>query len=197
MLNWQIFLTGVTGAFAPQVLRWYSQPPSEIVETINDPVQLACYMAVTVLFLGVAGYVTMLWKVRSLKEAFFVGLAVPSIILSAGTDVASITPIREAGAQMIASTVNLVVNTRTEEGTDISGVKIVAINQTSARTYSGGKEGLALPPGRYTVSIEANGYKTERREIMIDQKSVSIDVTMRPKSLRGRILNGITRPFER
>src|SRR5215471_12477499 len=98
MTKWQVFLTGALGAFAPQILRWYSQS-SFTIEA--DPVVLAGSIAITLLFLILAGFVTVIWEARSLKEAFLVGLAVPSIILSAGSDVRSLLKAKDAAAQVI------------------------------------------------------------------------------------------------
>ncbi len=70
MSRWQIFFTGAIGAFAPQILRWYSQG----AEIPRDPMILAGQLVITLLFIGLVGYVALIWKVRDLKEAFFVGL---------------------------------------------------------------------------------------------------------------------------
>src|SRR5712691_1381752 len=117
MPKWQAFLTGALGAFAPQILRWYNQSSFKIE---SDLAVLAGYIIITLLFLILAGFVTVIWEARSLKEAFLVGLGVPAIILSAGPDVTSLLKIKGAGAQVITKEAHLVIAAQTEQGQDIA-----------------------------------------------------------------------------
>jgi hypothetical protein len=190
----QIFLTGVAGAFAPQILRWYSQAS---VDLDNDPVQLAGRAFITVLFLGLAGYITVLWDVRNLKEAFFIGLGVPSIILSAGSDLGSLAKPAPAQAQVITENAYLVVSAKNDKGENIAPIRVTATDEQGKVIYLGRKGEALLPAGRYTIAVSASGYEVEINNISLAAKQTAkLEVTLKEKSLADRFIQGIQRPFE-
>lgn len=190
----QIFLTGVAGAFAPQILRWYSQAS---VDLDNDPVQLAGRVFITSLFLGLAGYITLLWDVRSLKEAFFIGLGVPSIILSAGSDLGSLAKPGQAHAQVITDNAYLAVSAKNDKGENIAPLRVMATDEQGKVIYLGRKGEALLPAGRYAITVSSSGYETETRNISLAAKqTVKLEVTLKEKSLADRFIQGIQRPFE-
>lgn len=190
----QVFFTGVAGAFAPQILRWYSQAS---VDLDNDPVQLAGRIFITLLFLGLAGYITVLWDVRNLKEAFFIGLGVPSIILSAGSDLGSLAKPAPAQAQIVTENAYLVVSAKNEKGENIAPIRVMATDEQGKVIYLGRKGDALLPAGRYTIAVSAGGYEVETRHVSLAAKqTVKLDVTLKEKSLADRFIQGIQRPFE-
>jgi hypothetical protein len=190
----RIFLTGVAGAFAPQILRWYSQAS---VDLDNDPVQLAGRAFITLLFLGLAGYITVLWDVRNLKEAFFIGLGVPSIILSAGSDLGSLAKPAPAQAQIVTENAYLVVSARNDKGENIAPIRVMATDEQGKVIYLGRKGDALLPAGRYTIAVSASGYEVETKHVSLAAKqTVKLDVTLKEKSLADRFIQGIQRPFE-
>ena len=190
----QIFFTGIAGAFAPQILRWYSQAS---VDLDNDPVQLAGRMFITLLFLGLAGYITLLWDVRSLKEAFFIGLGVPSIILSAGSDLGSLAKPAPAHAQVITDNAYLVVSARNEKGEEIASIRVMATDEQGKVIYLGRKGEALLPAGRYTIAVSASGYEVETMTVTLAAKQTAkLDVKLKEKSFAERFMQGIQRPFE-
>ena len=194
MPKWPAFLTGALGAFAPQILRWYSQS-SFTIEV--DPVQLAGSITITLLFLILAGFVTVIWEARSLKEAFLVGLGVPSIILSAGPDVTSLLKAKGVHAQVITTEAHLVVAAKTAPGQDIAAITVTATDEAGKIVYFGSKSEALLPPGRYTISVSASGYESETKSVALaSQQTVRLNVTLRRKSFVDRFIQGIQRPFE-
>lgn len=194
MSKWQAFVTGAVGAFAPQVLRWYVQS-SFVIE--YDPVQLVGHILITLLFLLLAGFVTMIWEVRNLKEAFVVGLGVPSIILSAGADVTSLLKAKGAHAQVITQAAHLVVSAKTALGDEIADLKVTATDEAGKVIYIGSKREALLPHGTYTITVSASSYESETRNITLaPQQTFRLDVTLRQKSLVDRFIQGLQRPFE-
>lgn len=194
MTKMQIFWTGLGGAFAPQILRWYSQDTFDFANDL-DPVKIAGRIFVTALFLALAGYVTVIWDPRTLKEAFWIGLAVPSIILSAGSDLNDIAKAPHADAQEIAT---LSVQAKTETGNAISDITITATDQ-NGRVYSVPRNDLHLPPGPYTVVVEASGYEPEEMKLTIEpgQPMHRELVTLRRQSPVQRFFQGFLEPFEK
>jgi Carboxypeptidase regulatory-like domain len=196
----EVLVTGAIGAFAPQILRWYNQADF----TLDfDAWAAVGHAGVVVLFLALAGYVTMLWGVRTLKEAFLVGLAVPSIILGPGGDLASLAAPRKADAQVRAvpsrtadarppvGTIEVFV--RAEDGSAITRFRTVATDGRS-RTYSADNGYLPLPAGRYRLSVSAAGYEPdERRVVVAARQSAEINVTLHRLSPAQRIFNGAGR----
>jgi hypothetical protein len=188
----QVFLTGAVGAFAPQILRWYSQG----LEIKPDPWEIAGRAVVTLLFLALAGYVALLWDVRNLKEGFLVGLGVPSIILSAGSDLTSLAKVGQAWGQPLPATGTLVVQARSEQGDSIADFRVLATDDM-ARTYAAGRQGLLLPPGKYRVVVEAGGYHSVSRTLVVEPgRTTRLDVTLPALSAYERFFKGILRPFE-
>ncbi len=193
----QIFFTGAIGAFAPQILRWYSQG----AEISKDPMILAGQLLITLLFIGLAGYVTLIWKVRDLKEAFFVGLGVPAIILSSGSDLGSIIKAPNAHAQEVSAVGHLLVRARSEDGTDLTRTSITVSDPRGAKEarYSGSpNKSLTLAAGTYDVAVQAEGFEAqERKQVVVEpNKNTVIDVTLRRLSATERFFQGVTRPFE-
>lgn len=190
----QVFLTGVAGAFAPQILRWYSQAS---VDLDNDPVQFAGRAFITLLFLGLAGYITVLWDVRNLREAFFIGLGVPSIILSAGSDLGSLAKPAPVHAEIVTDNAYLVVSARNDKGEPITPIRVTATDAQGKVVYLGRKGEALLPPGRYAIAVSASGYEVETKQVSLAAKqTVKLDVTLKEKSVADRFIQGIQRPFE-
>jgi len=197
MSKWQIFFTGTIGAFAPQILRWYSQG----AEIPRDPMILAGQLVITILFIGLAGYVALIWKVRDLKEAFFVGLGVPAIILSSGSDLGSIIKPPQAVAEEVTAVGQLLVRARSEDGAAVThGTISVSDPRGLKGTYYSGSpnKSLTLAAGTYDVVVQAEGFETEaRKQVVIEpNKRAIIEVTLRKLSPGERFIQGLTKPFE-
>lgn len=201
----EVLVTGAIGAFAPQILRWYNQADFTLE---FDAWATAGHAGVVVLFLALAGYVTMLWGVRTLKEAFLVGLAVPSIILGPGGDLASLAAPARANAQVRAvpprtaadarpAVGTIEVFARAADGSAITRFRTVATDGHS-RTYSADNGYLPLPAGRYRISVSAAGYEPiERRVVVAARQSAEINVTLHRLSPVQRIFNGAGRAVSR
>ena len=196
-----ILFTGAVGAFAPQILRWYTQAD---FGSDFDAWATAGHAGVVALFLGLAGYITMVWGVRTLKEAFFVGLAVPAIILGPGTDLAKLAQPGRADAQARQhisrdSTPTrfavgaVALHVRADDGSAISHFRAVAIDGRE-QSYSAESGYLPLPAGRYRLSVSATGYETAERQVAVPaNESTSVDITLQRLSPAQRFLRGANR----
>jgi len=196
-----ILITGAVGAFAPQILRWYNQAD---FGSGFDAWATAGHAGVIVLFLGLAGYITMVWGVRTLKEAFFVGLAVPAIILGPGTDLAKLAQPGRADAQVSQHTSRgstqtrfaigaVALRVRADDGSALSRFRAVAIDEHD-RSYSADSRYLPLPAGHYRLLVSATGYETAERDVVVSANdSMSVDVTLHRLSAAQRFLRGANR----
>lgn len=192
----QIFWTGSIGAISPQILRWYSQVAEGTVtfDLSGEGWKFAARLLVTILFVALAGYVTLIWKVRNLKEAFLVGLAIPSIILSAGTDLRSVIEPRGAYSQDVAT---LKVEARTKDGDALKKVRIIAIDR-ARHTYSVGSDELFLPPGNYVITVKASGFESQEFAISLDPgQKLQHRVVLLRESPAKQFLKGIYEPFKK
>jgi hypothetical protein len=201
----EILLTGAVGAFAPQILRWYNQADLDMG---FDVWAAAGHAAVVALFLTLAGYITMVWGVRTLKEAFFVGLAVPAIILGPGTDLAKLAQPASAAAQVRspASRVSAVAHpalgaidlrVRGDDGSAIPRFHTVA-SDGRARSYSAENGYLPLPAGRYRVVVSAAGYETAAQDVVVaPSQNAPVYVTLHRLSAAQRFLHGANRAVGR
>ena len=185
--NQQILVTGAIGAFAPQVLRWYTQPDLHVN---RDPWGMAGYVGVMVLFLALAGYVTMLWGVRTLREAFLVGLAVPSIILGPGSDLASLAKPEKAHAQSHPAVGVIEIRAHSQDGKRVTRFRTIATDGSSS-TYSTESGYLTLPAGRYRLSILAGGYETAEEDVTVaPRQHLPFNVTLHRLSPAQRVFQG-------
>lgn len=201
----EVLLTGAVGAFAPQILRWYNQAD---VALEFDVWATVGHAGVVVLFLALAGYVTMLWGVRTLREAFLVGLAVPSIILGPGGDLAALAAPRKASAQMrvVPAPAHAVVRpavgtlevfVRGDDGTRITRFR-AAVTDERSRTYASDTGYLPLPAGRYRLSVSAAGYEPMVRHVVVAARQNSeINVTLHRLSAAQRLFRGAGRAIGR
>jgi len=200
----EIVLAGAVGAFAPQILRWYAGSGFGDL----DPVVAAGHAVVVLLFLALAGYVTLLWGVRTLREAFLVGLAVPSIVLGPGGDLAALARPGGASAQMrvpparVATDARpavgaLDLRVRAEDGGDIERFSAVATDGRS-RTYATESGYLPLPAGPYRLQVSAPGHETLERQVLVSpRQSTDVYVTLRRLSPAQRFLKGAAQAIDR
>jgi hypothetical protein len=190
-----VFFAGIVGAFAPQILRWYVQVDSSALKGPWDWVEIAGRIAVSALFLVVAGYVATLWEVRSLREAFMIGLGVPSIILGPGADLAVLGKAQKAHAQT-AYSVGVVEVRANSEGTVVPDVQIVASRDGRRHIGEGGR--LTLTPGTYRLEIRARGYEVEERQVAVAaHNTIRLDVSLRRLSATQRFIKGASDAFRR
>lgn len=196
MTKRKVFWTGALGAFAPQILRWYSQVTDATVtiDLTNEAWRIAARVLVTALFLAVAGYVALIWDVRNLKEAFLVGLGIPSIILTAGSDLPSVIKALPASAQQVGT---LSLRAKTESGEIIPQIRVTATDQMG-RSHSSDQGESVLPPGAYTVVVQASGFEPVELRVTLEPGRTSRhEVTMRRKSPAQQFFEGIQEPFKR
>ena len=191
----EVFLTGIVGAFAPQILRWYVQVDAGGLKGSWDWIEVTGRIAVIVLFLSVAGYVATLWDVKTLRQAFMVGLGVPSILLGPGADLAALGRVQQATAQ--AAYASGVVEVRaTSNGSPVRPVYLVAVGNGQHRIA--GASPLPLPPGNYYVEIRARGYETAQREVRVQtNRTTQLSVSLRRLSSNERFLKGVTDAIRR
>jgi PEGA domain len=191
----EVFLTGIVGAFAPQILRWYVQADSGGLRGSWDWFEVSGRIAVIVLFLTVAGYVATLWDVKTLRQAFMVGLGVPSILLGPGADLAALGKVQRANAQA-AYAAGAVEVRATSNGAPVRSVELVAVGNGQQRIA--GASPLPLPPGNYQIAIRARGYETAEREVSVQaNRTTQLDVSLRPLSSSERFLKGVTDTIKR
>jgi len=190
-----VFLTGIVGAFAPQILRWYVQADSGGLRGSWDWLEVMGRIAVIVLFLSVAGYVATLWDAKTLRQAFMVGLGVPSILLGPGADLAALGKVQKANAQA-AYAAGAVEVRATSNGAPVRSVELVAVGNGQHRIA--GASPLSLPPGNYQIAIRARGYETAEREVSVQANSTTqLDVSLRPLSSNERFFKGVTDAIKR
>jgi len=191
----EVFLTGIVGAFAPQILRWYVQADSGGLKGPWDWLEVTGRIAVIVLFLSVAGYVSTLWDVKTLRQAFMVGLGVPSILLGPGADLAALGRVKMANAQ--ASYTSGAVEVRaTSNGAPVRPVELVAVG--NGQHHIAGTSPLPLPPGNYQIAIRARGYETAEREVSVQaNRTTQLDVSLRRLSSNERFLKGVKDAIKR
>jgi hypothetical protein len=93
-----LFLTGAGGYLTPTLLRWSTQ---ERITLPGDTWWITAGWAVsTIFFATLAGlFVLHVWKERTARRAFMVGLALPYILSGFVADAASVAKVRRAGAQ--------------------------------------------------------------------------------------------------
>jgi PEGA domain len=191
----EVFLAGIVGAFAPQILRWYVQVDSGTLKGPWDWVETAGRLAVSTLFLVVAGYIAMLWEARSLREAFMIGLGVPSIILGPGADLASLGKAQKAHAQT-AYAVGVVEVRAISEGIVVPNVQIVA-SRDGRRHFAEGSR-LTLTPGTYRIEIHARGYEREEREVTVAAHNTTrVEIALRRLSATERFFKGASDAVKR
>ncbi len=191
----EVFLTGIVGAFAPQILRWYVQADSGGLRGSWDWLEVMGRIAVIVLFLSVAGYVATLWDAKTLRQAFMVGLGVPSILLGPGADLAALGKVQKANAQA-AYAAGAVEVRATSNGAPVRSVELVAVGNGQHRIA--GASPLSLPPGNYQIAIRARGYETAEREVSVQANSTTqLDVSLRPLSSNERFFKGVTDAIKR
>jgi hypothetical protein len=160
-----------------------------------DWAEIAGRLVVSVLFLGVAGYLATLWEVRSLREAFMIGLGVPSIILGPGADLAALGRPQPARAQT-AYSVGAVEVSATSDGATIPHLQIEA--SRDGRRYIGEGSRLTLTPGTYRLEIRASGYESEEREVTVTAHNTTrLDISLRPLSATQRFIKGAGDVFRR
>lgn len=198
----EVFLAGAIGALAPQILRWYTQWDGH--GGVPDPLIAAGRAAVTLAFVALAGYVAMVWDVRSLKEGFLVGVGVPAVILGSGSDLASLAKASPASAQTLRvaapsrdhGVARLIVQAVGDDGRQIPDVLLTATSDGDQNRVSGPRP-LILRPGRYNLVIQARGYETEDRVIRLSpEQTLQFPVHLRPLSAKNRFLQGVREPFE-
>jgi hypothetical protein len=73
------FWWGVLGAALPEVLRFYNLAQRGQVSNDQDAWQIVVYVVASIVYLAVAGFVTVAWAPRNRKEAIWVGASVPLI----------------------------------------------------------------------------------------------------------------------
>lgn len=191
----EVFLTGIVGAFAPQILRWYVQADSGGLTGSWDWLEVTGRIAVIVLFLSVAGYVATLWDVKTLRQAFMVGLGVPSILLGPGADLAALGKVQRADAQAAYASGAVEVRV-TSNGEPVRPVELVAVG--SGQHHIAGTSPLPLPPGDYQIAIRARGYETAEREVSVQaNRTTRLDVSLRRLSSNERFFKGVTDAIRR
>jgi PEGA domain len=191
----EVFLAGIVGAFAPQILRWYVQADSGGLRGSWDWLEVTGRIAVIVLFLSVAGYVATLWDVRTLRQAFMVGLGVPSILLGPGADLAALGKVQKANAQA-AYAAGAVEVRATSNGAPVRLVELVTVG--SGQHHIAGASPLSLPPGHYRIAIRARGYETTEREVSVQaNRTTQLDVSLRRLSSSERFLKGASEAIQR
>ena len=191
----EVFLTGIVGAFAPQILRWYVQADTGALRGSWDWLEVTGRIAVIVLFLSVAGYVATLWDVKTLRQAFMVGLGVPSILLGPGADLAALSKVVKAHAQSTYASGAVEVRA-TSNGEPVRPVELVAVG--NGQHPIAGASPLPLPPGNYQVAIQARGYETAERTVTVQaNRTTQLDVSLRRLSSNERFLKGVTDAIKR
>jgi carboxypeptidase family protein len=191
----EVFLAGIVGAFAPQALRWYVDVNSSALKGSWDWIEIGGRLAVSALFLVIAGYVATLWEVRSLREAFMIGLGVPAIILGPGADLAALGKAQPAHGQT-AYSVGVVEVRATSEGTSVPNVQIEASRDGRRHIADAGR--LTLTPGTYRLEIRAPGYELETRQVTVTADNTTrVDISLRPLSAAQRFIKGASDAFRR
>ncbi len=106
----QIFYTGAIGSIAPQILDWYAKGislPGMSTQTLG-----AAF--VTLAFMGLAGYIAVIWGEKNLMKVFYIGISAPAIILSSANNITFEKPVPEILSQEIPSSND--VDTREDNG---------------------------------------------------------------------------------
>jgi len=195
------FTAAAIGSLAPQLLRWYSQGALSIPD--DSLGKIVGWVFVTALFTLLAGYLgAYIFQETDMRKAFFVGVSVPSIILSGGPDLKTIlTPGTASGQPRVAqSTGTLEVRAKSSGGQPMTGVRISVTEPGGAYEASSASNpaDFSLPPGRYAVTIEASGYEAQTQKAVTVRPGdrTSLEVTLQKRSFLGDFLRGAQRPFE-
>lgn len=195
-----VFMAAVLGNLAPQLLRWY------IRERIDVPVatwwELGSWLVAILLFAAFAGYVAAhVWKEKTTRRAFFIGLALPYMLSGAILDLQKASQTKSARAENLLAPVGILVVEATREADgkvqkleDLK-IKIVQIEDAAKEPkpildgYGPGP--FFLPEGRYRVSVAS---ESVAGVTLFEEVAIQPDQTSRVTlKFRRSILNEIWR----
>ena len=195
-----IFIAAAIGGFAPQILRWYSQGGIHLPgQTLA---QILGWSVAAILFILLAGYIAAyVWGETDLRKAFFIGIGVPSIILSGGTDlIKSFTP-GKAYPQSREALPGTVLMTEVKgQGGNILPQATVTIRKSSG-TYeaqsSSNPGRFDLQPGTYSIVAESPGYQSHiQPDFQIRAGTNRFSTVLVKASFLEEFLRGMLKPFQ-
>jgi len=179
------FCYAALGNVAPVILRWYNQ------EQITMPGEALGGLLAFLIFAVFAGvFVTFIWKEKTARQAFMIGLAFPYVLSGMVADVQDFGRVKKARAQYGG----LVGGGGGARGTlgvlrisvgDISGGKpdkisarVLAADKELALTTKNPDE-IYLPAGTYRVIVSAPGYKSTSTDVTVaGSESKTLPVTL-------------------
>ncbi len=214
-----LFVAAAGGNISPILVKWWAQ------EGISLPGEtwpaLYGWLATTLIFAAFAGWVvTDVWKEKTSRRAFLVGLALPYILWGALADIAASAKVpraraqssaeaptpaappqgvtgrpvavysRKAGAWLPIVTLKVEV-VDTTSGAAVQDARISVQSPETDFAVSGSKlQTYALPIGDYHVIASAPGYSAARAEVTLTEEQ-TLPLKLQPLSWWGQFLSGV------
>lgn len=197
----QIFMAAAVGSFAPQILRWHSQGGISVPD--ETLAQMLGWLTVTTAFTLLAGYVASdIWGETDLRRAFFIGIGIPSIILSGGADLAnSLTPAKAHGQTNGRQALGIVEVQVVDSGGSLvpnATVSVKGPTQNFSQRPSTSAT-FHVASGTYAVVAEAPGFQTQTKYGVTVQprNRTAVRIVLPKRSFAQDFFRGVRRPFER